>query len=493
MRPGPGRDKAGSPVSAPLPMPGPASPQFSHDERESFFASIARHRRGATYLGWLANACAIVLALVVAVLMSPLCYAVIGLALDLVNLAVPMPDLIGRVTDVVSGLIDAPATFPLGRWIELLLLAALPGAALMLLMLRTLDRLMREAMACDAAIFGARGPNPAVLAEQRFANTVAEMAIAASIVPPRVWVTGTDAVNAAAFGADDTHANIAVSTGLLAGASRAELQGVAAHLVGSIANGDLRIGARIASLLGMFGLVAKLSQSMSDRGAARRLARLLRRSLRPGASHADARLAMALTNPFDPATQTGRDDPPDTGKIPWRTLAWMPVAGPLVISGFFGGMLCSVLLAPLLALGWRRRKYMADAIAVQLTRDPDTLGSALEKIRGAAVDGAFGAWITHLSVVPSPLIGARSILGGSSIPMSPSLDRRLKALGLMGAHVAPRTGRTPPPWAWALLAPVIALLVVLMSAVVFGLLYVSVALSGLFTWLPAVILHALLR
>ncbi|MCX7042004.1 MAG: hypothetical protein NT117_04850 [Gammaproteobacteria bacterium] len=136
---------------------------------------------------------------------------------------------------------------------------------------------------------------------------------------------------------------------------------------------------------------------------------------------------------------------------------------------------------------------MADAIAVQLTRHPDTLGSALEKIRGAPVDGVFGAWIAHLSMVPSPLIGAQSILGSSSVPMSPPLDRRLKALGLMGDQVTPRAGRTMPGWAWLILAPVIALLAVLMSAVVLLLAYVSLALSGLFTWLPAVLLHALLR
>ena len=468
-------------------------PLFSPEERESFFASIARHRRSAAWLGWLANVCALVLALVVAMLMAPLCYAIIGLGLDLVNFVVPMPDLIGSATDAVSGLIDAPEAIPLWRYVEIALLAAIPGVCLMLLMLHTLGRLMREAMTGDASTYSARAPNPAVLDEQRFANTVAEMAIAAAIVAPRVWVTDTNAENAAAFGADEAHANVVISTGLLTGATRDELQGVAAHLVGCIANGDLRVGARVASLLGMFGLIAKLSQSMADRDAARRLGRLLMRSLRPGASAADGELAMALTNPFEPQTQPAHEEPADTGKVPWRTLAWMPLAGPLVISGFFGGVLCAFVLGPLLALGWRRRKYMADAIAVQLTRHPDTLGSALEKIRGAPVEGVFGAWIAHLSVVPSPLIGAQSILGGSSVPMSPPLDRRLKALGLMGAQVRPRAGRTMPGWAWLILAPVIALLVVLMSAVVFGLVYVSVALSGLFTWLPAVLLHALLR
>jgi Zn-dependent protease with chaperone function len=470
-----------------------ALPAFSPQERESFFASIARHRRGAAWLQRLADACALVLALVVAMLMAPLCYAIIGLALDLVNLIVPMPDVIGPTTDAISGIIDAPAAIPIWRYVQIGLYAAIPGVCLMLLMLHTLNRLMREAMAGDASIVAARAPNTDVLAEQRFANTIAEMAIAAAIPAPRVWVTDSEAVNAAAFGADQSRANVVISTGLLSGATRAELQGVAAHLVGCIANGDLRVGARVASLLGMFGLIAKLGQSMSDRQAARRLGRLLIRSLRPGSSAADGRLAMALTNPFDPASRSKREEPADTGKIPWRTLAWMPLAGPLVISGFFGGVLCSFLLGPLLSLGWRRRKYLADAIAVQLTRDPDTLGSALEKIRGEPVEGAFGAWIAHLSVVPSPLIGARSILGGSTVPMAPALDRRLKALGVMGAHVTLRAGRSMPVWAMIVFAPVGALLVALMSAVVFGLAYVSVALSGLFTWLPAVLLHALLR
>ena len=466
---------------------------FSANERESFFASIARHRRAATRVGWLATGCALVLALVVAMLMAPLFYAVIGLLLDLVNLAIPTPDLIGMATDAVGELIDPPAPVPAWRYVEIALLASIPGLCVFFLIQRTLGRLMREAMAGDGSTFAARSPNAADLGEQRFANTVTEMAIAATLPAPRVWVTDSDAVNAAAFGADARHANVVVSTGLLSGATRDELQGVAAHLVGEIANGDLHIGARIATQLGMFGLVARLSHSMADRQAVGRLWRLLRRSLRPGSSQADGELAMALTNPFEPDSRAAHDDAPDTGKVPWRTLAWMPLAGPLVIAGFFGGVVCTAILGPVLAIGWRSRKYQADATAVQFTRNPDTLGSALEKIRGEPVDGAFGAWIAHLCVVPSPLIGARSILGGSSAPMAPSLDKRLKALGLMGAHVTPHAGRRVPPLAWLILGPVLALVAALIGVVILGLIYVSAALSGLFTWLPAVLVHALLR
>jgi hypothetical protein len=63
----------------------------------------------------------------------------------------------------------------------------------------------------------------------------------------------------------------------------------------------------------------------------------------------------------------------------------------------------------------------------------------------------------------------------------------------MGAQTT-RTSRRPLPLlAWCLLIPVGALLLGLMSIVLFLLVYVSVALSGLFTWLPVVLLHAILR
>ena len=466
---------------------------FSPEERESFFDSIARHQRAAVRVALVADACAFALALVVAMLMSPLCYAVLGIVLDLVNFAVPMPDLIGMVTDAVLEMTDHPETVSLWGWLELAALASLPGLALMVLTIRGLSRVMRAAMASDVGCFESRAPNPAVLAEQRFANVVAEMAIAAGLTAPRVLVSDSAAVNAAAFGVDSAHATVVVTTGLLAEVNRAELQGVAASVVGSIANGDMAIGARVATILGLFGLTAKLAESFGDRDAARRLGRLLLNAFRRKGSAAHGELAMTLTNPFEPAKERAVASPVDSGRIPWRTILLMPLVGPLVISGFFGGLLCAFALGPLLALSWRRRKYLADATAVRLTRDPDGLGGALMKMRGLPVEGAFGAWVAHMSVLPSGLIGAKSILGGSSVPMSPSLDRRLKALGVMGAQVSLRAGRTMPPWAWIVLGPLMAVLAVLMSAVVFGLLYVSVALSGLFTWFPAVLVNALLR
>lgn len=470
-----------------------AVPAFSPAERESFFDSIARHRRSARYLAAFALACAGVLALVVAALMSPLLYALTGLLLDLVNHVTPTPDLIRRITEGMSALIDHMDVVPLSRWLGVLLVAAVPGLLLMSLAWHALGCAMREAMAGDALATVTRPLDATSLAEQRFANVVAEMAIAAALPSPRVRIATSDAVNAVAFGADRGHASIVVTTGLLASLDRAQAQGIAAHLVGSIANGDMRIGTRYAGTLGMFGLIARLSTSFTDRAAARRFATLLHHALRPGAGRADGVLAMQLTNPFEPEQGAARAASGAGDAPTWRTWLWMPLAGPLVISGFFGGLLCMVLLGPLLALSWRRRKYLADAVAVQLTRDPDALGAALGQLRGAPVAGAFGDWIAHLCVIPPGSSGTGSILGGSAVPMAPSLDRRLVALGTMGAQVAPRTTKPMPPWAWAILLPLGALVAGLLGIVVCGLLYVSIALSMLFTWLPAVLLHALLR
>lgn len=471
----------------------PQLPALTPVERESFFASIARHRRAASRVSSIAGASATVLALVVAILMAPLLYALIGLVLDLVNLVVPMPDVMRSVTEAMGALTDHPESVEPGRWIYVGLIAALPGLAVMALAWRTLGAVVRKAMGGDAANSGPRAVNLENLAEQRFANVVSEMAIAAGIDPPRVRVADNDSVNAAAFGKDRSHASIVITRGLLTKLDRAQMQGVAAHLVGSIANGDMRVGARFATVLAMFGLIAMLSHSFAEREAARRFYALLRGSLKPDHGADDGLLVMKLTNPFEleekPTMETSTGD----DRIPWRTLAWMPFAGPLVISGFFGGLLCTILLGPLLSLTWRRRKYLADATAVQLTRDPDTLGHALEKMRGAPIEGAFGAWIAHLCVVPSGLIGVRTILGGSAVPMSPALDKRLKALGVLGAQVSSQSRVTMPTSKWLILAPLIAVVVVLMGAVVVGLLFISVALSGLFTWLPALAIHALLR
>lgn len=476
-------------------------PPLSPQERESFFAAISRNRRAAWRITAVTGFCALVVALVVAILMSPIYYAAIGLLLDVANWFVRTPDVIKNVTDAIGEVIDHPENVTLGRALYLATVAALPGVAVMALTLKTLGRVMREAMSPDASDIQAREPRTRELGEQRFANVVAEMAIAANVPCPRVLITESTSANAAVFGQTDNEATLVVTTGMLATLNRAELQAVAGHLVGSVADGDMRIGTRIATVLSLFGLIARLSGSFADREAARRLAKLLWASLRSGASKADGELALVITNPFDNSQDSKHERASDnsnagdtSNKVPWRTLAWMPIYGPLVISGFFGGMISTMLLGPLLAFSWRSRKYMADATAVRLARDPDALATALSKLSGTAVQGAFSAWTSHMSVVPDTSTRALNLFSGSAVRMSPSYERRLNALRKLGAQIESRRPRTQiPPAMWLVLAPIIALVAGLLSVALFLLVYVSIALSGFFTWLPAILLHAILR
>lgn len=470
-------------------------------ERESFFAAIARHRRAARRIAWLSNACAGVLALVVAILMSPLFYALLGLLLDIVNWLVPMPDLFKAVMAGIDPLLEAPASVPLWRWLYVAVLAALPGVVVMGVVMLALSRVMREATLSDAGNFKVRAPDPRVLAEQRFANVVNEMAVAASLAQPRVFIIDSEAANAAAFGEDGGHATLVMSTGMLGTLNRDEMQGVAAHLVGSIANGDLAVGTQVATTLGLFGVVSKLSGVMADRAGTLQFLKLVRQSLRKGSTREDGELALQLTDPFGSSSTTkpAADPAPgsDPNKVDWRIVMWLPLMGPLLITGFFGGMLATLALSPLLAWAWRRRKLLADATAVRLTRDPDTLAAALNKIARMPTAGAFAPWSAHMSVAHVELIGGKGMFRASGAKMFPSSQRRLKALAGMGASIEVPVERSRwrslPLGLKCVLVLLFALVAGLSALVLYLLVFVSVAMSGLFTWVPAIILHALLR
>jgi Zn-dependent protease with chaperone function len=459
-------------------------------ERESFFDALARHRRAVWQVGAASQACIIVLGLVVAILLSPLFYALLALTLDVINLVIPTPDLIGSIMAGLDPVLEHPETLSATRWIYLTFVAALPGIVVMAYVMHTLKRIVREAETSDAQGIATRQPNPAALAEQRFVNVTQEMALAANIPAPRVLVIDSGVANAAAYGENERHATILVSTGLLDLLSRTQMQGVAGHLIGLIANGDVPQGMRIAQTLSAFGLIARLSDGVVDPEAFKRFWKLLKEALRRGASTADAQLILELTNPFAAVKTSTSSKSGDSQKLTWREWIRMPLYGPVVMCGFFGGMVSSFVLGPLLALVWRRRKYMADAIAMQLTRDPNALADALTRLVRAPTDGALPAWTTHMSLMHGT---ARSgILSGSSVPMFPSVERRLKALGKMGATVTVAV-RQIPPWAWMVGIPIGLLLAGLMGTAIFLMVWLSVALSGLFTWLPTVILHAILR
>ena len=87
-------------------------------------------------------------------------------------------------------------------------------------------------------------------------NVVQEMAIAANVPMPRVYVIDDTAPNAFATGRDPQHASVAITTGLLQKLDREELQGVLGHELSHVRNFDIRFALVVAVLVGAIALLA---------------------------------------------------------------------------------------------------------------------------------------------------------------------------------------------------------------------------------------------
>jgi len=520
---------------------------WSPAERESFFAAIARHRRAAWRVTFVSRTVNLVVALVVAVLMSPLFYAALALALDVLNLVVPAPNLVPVAAHALDKVFNSPAKMSVAEWIQFSFLAALPGLVWMGLVLNALRRVLVLSMSFDSSELVARAPDPTALAEQRFGNVVGEMALAAALPAPRVFIVDSAIVDAVAFGTDEQHSTIVISQGLLGLLNRAQMEGVAATLVGGIADGDMRIGVRAALSLNLFSLIAKLGSLVTQKDARRNIRQIVMALLLP--TTRDARKLLAqLADPFADDTRTGPTTASSAsdGDVPrattdasgttehanayphaagatagvtpsgsaaaararresvggplgmlaerWekiRPYLWLPLAGPLVMTGFLGAIVNLFILGPLLSLAWRQRKYMADATAVRLTRDPDTLARALEQMTKER-SAPLAPWAAHMSVTDHK--GRQSgVFSGSAVPMFPSIERRLRALGTMGAHITRAPSQKIPLKVWLIGTPLAAILVVCVGIMLPLLVWLSLALTGLFGGIPFGIVHMILR
>jgi heat shock protein HtpX len=181
---------------------------------------------------------------------------------------------------------------------------------------------------------------------RRLMNVVDEMAIAAGVPKPRLYLIDEPDPNAFATGRDPSHASVAVTTGLLATMNREELQGVIAHEMSHVRNFDIRKMTLVAALLGAVLLLSDWATRM--------------------------RLGI-------PTSRDSKDREDSKG-------------GPLVVVLLVLWLL-TVLLTPLigrlLATGIsRRREYLADASGAELTRNPLGLASALRKLDAATAPTA---------------------------------------------------------------------------------------------------------
>jgi Zn-dependent protease with chaperone function len=186
-------------------------------------------------------------------------------------------------------------------------------------------------------------PDTTVASEQQLLNVVEEMAIASGTpVPPVYLLDQEGGINAFAAGFTPDDAVVGVTRGTVERLTRDELQGVVAHEFSHILNGDMRLNIRLIGLLHGILIIGLLGYF------------LLRMSVFSGHS--------------------GRRSRQEGNPLPLLALG----AG-LMVVGFFGTFFGNLIKAAVS----RQREFLADASAVQFTRQPEGLAGALKKIGGA--------------------------------------------------------------------------------------------------------------
>ena len=169
-------------------------------------------------------------------------------------------------------------------------------------------------------------------AERRVLNIVEEMAIASGTPVPPVYLMEESGINAFAAGYSPSDAIVAVTRGTIDTLSRDQLQGVIAHEFSHILHGDMRINIRLIGVLHGIMVLGIIGYHLLRGGAYSRRSK-------------------------------------DSGGIVFVGLA-------LVIVGFVGTFFGNLIKAAVS----RQREYLADASAVQFTRNPDGIGQALMQI-----------------------------------------------------------------------------------------------------------------
>ena len=176
------------------------------------------------------------------------------------------------------------------------------------------------------------------LSERRYLNVVQEMALASGLPVPLCYVIDSDeTINAFAAGNSPQDAAVGVTRGALRNLTRDELQGVIAHEFSHIGNGDMKLNLRIIGAIAGLTALAQLGYIFF------RLAGSVR-----GKNSAPIALGMVL-------------------------------AGIVVLLIGSGGILFGKIIQASVS---RQREYLADASAVQFTRNPLGLSSALKKVAG---------------------------------------------------------------------------------------------------------------
>ncbi|NLX14029.1 MAG: M48 family metallopeptidase [Phycisphaerales bacterium] len=187
-------------------------------------------------------------------------------------------------------------------------------------------------------------PNTTDHTERRLFNVVEEMAIASGTPVPPVYILEEAGINAFAAGYSPADAVVAVTRGCAEQLSRDELQGVIAHEFSHVFNGDMRLNIRLMGFLHGILIIGMIGY-------------ILLRSI-GGSTHRTRRSSR--------------------GKGDGGVFILLALGIALIIIGYTGTFFGKLIKAAVS----RQREYLADASAVQFTRNPSGIAGALKRIGG---------------------------------------------------------------------------------------------------------------
>ncbi len=212
-------------------------------------------------------------------------------------------------------------------------------------------------------------------------NMVENLCIAAGMPVPKIYIIDSDALNAFATGRDPRHASIALTRGIVSELENEELEGVIAHELSHIKNYDIRLMTIVVVLAGMLVLLSDMFFRIRLFGG-------------------------------------GRRDNNQGGQI-----------GVLIMIVGFVLLILSPIIAEIIKLAIsRRREYLADASGALLTRYPEGLARALEKISKSHKPLATANSATAHLFISNPLKN-KNIAGFFST--HPPIEDRIKKLRTM--------------------------------------------------------------
>ena len=461
-------------VTAYRPVPGPI-------DRDTFFAAQTRHRRAAAWLGVLAAAAMVLVGFPLATILFPLLFGIAALLSLLTAKLFHLPDLAGSMLTGDGFLGMQPESAP--DWLGVGLIVCLPGAVAMLLLWRVVwNALATTDLSAIFTNLGARLPRPDDGEERQLVNVAEEIAIAAGLPAPRVMLLDDVTINVAALGATPETAALLVTRGLLDHCDRDETQALIADAIASISNGDVRATLRWIAVSLTLSIVRLLLQAPYWTPARERLAELRglswRKDTRSGAADTAAFAALLSDEADTPGDLTG-------GRI--RRALTFPFFMAYAMFNAVAWFASLLFLSPALSLLLRRRRYLADAIAVQLTRYPDALCSALNRVitqprTPRSISRVFA--LLFVAAPPNEFADDGGALG-FFFGTHPSLSKRHQRVTKMGllAQNADQS-RFAALSAMSLrhrliVGVLLVILVPLVAAVIYLMLYLIVALTGL--------------